>query len=145
MSIENRTIDGNRSLSRDLTYHMQNRYNCGKIAVATSNPSALLSAVRKQWLRLIRLAERERASTLDSRRKYELDQAIRRLRSTSFTAQNPANDSAAFVSFATAEQFRLFPPMCTTLYIVEPIGKIDQYMLASWMPRNGTVVIYGQR
>lgn len=145
LKIENRTINNNRPLSRDLADHIRNRYNYGKVAVVADNPVALLSSVRKRWLRLIRLAEHERASTLDRGQKYELDQVIRRMRNVSFTAQNPADDPVAFISFATVEQFRLFPPICTTLYILEPIGKINQHMLASWMPRNGMVVIYDQR
>jgi hypothetical protein len=143
LSIENHTIDGNRSLSKDLADHMRNRYNYGRIAVASNNPVALLSSVRKQWLRLIRLAERERASTLDHRRKYELGQVIWRMRNISFTAQNPADDPVAFISFATVEQFRLFPPMCSTLYVIGSAEKIDQHMLTSWMPRNSRVVVYG--
>ena len=144
ISIENRTIGDNRSLSRDLAYHIQSRYNCGKIAVVTDNPVALLSSVRKQWLRLIRLTERERASTLDSQRKYELDQDIWRMRNINFTAQDPSNDPIAFISFATVEQFRLFPPLCSTLYIVGAIETIDKHMLTGWMPQNGVVVIYDQ-
>lgn len=141
--IENRTIRRNLSLSKDLARHMHDRYVYGKIAVVTYNPVALLSSVRKQWLRLIRLAERERASTLDSRRKYELDQIIWQMRNISFIAQNPADDPVAFVSFATVEQFRLFPPICTTLYITEPTERIGLHMLASWMPRSSRIVIYG--
>lgn len=141
--IEHRTISHNLPLSKDLARHMYDRYIYGKIAVVTNNPVALLSSVRKQWLRLIRLAERERASTLDQRRKYELDQTIWQMRNISFTARNPADDPVAFVSFATVEQFRLFPPVCGTLYIVEPTEKIDKHMLTSWMPQNSRVVIYG--
>ncbi len=140
--IEYRTIKHNLPLSRGLASHMHDRYIYGKIAVATNNPVALLSSVRKQWLRLIRLAERERASTLDHQRKYELDQTIWQMRNISFTAQNPADDPVAFVSFATVEQFRLFPPMCATLYILDPAERIDVHMLASWMPRNSRVIIY---
>jgi hypothetical protein len=140
--IENRTIKHNPPLSKDLAQHMQDRYVYGRIAVATNNPVALLSSVRKQWLRLIRLAERERASTLDSQQKYELDQVISQMGTISFTAQNPADNPIAFVSFATVEQFRLFPPVCSTLYIIDPTEKIDRHILTSWMPRNSRVVIY---
>jgi hypothetical protein len=144
ISIENRILEDDKPLSKELAHYMQRRYNCGKIAVATDHPLAVMSSVRKQWLRLIRLAQRERARTLDHQRQHELDQVIWRMQNISFTAQDPVYDPVACVSFATVEQFRLFPPMCTTLFITSPIEKIDQYMLTSWMPRNSLVVIYGQ-
>lgn len=131
-------------LSKELAYEIQERCIYGNVAVVTDKPVALMSSVRKQWLRLIRLAERERASTLNHARKYELDQSIWRMRNASFTAQDPAHDPVAYVSFASAEQFRQFPPMCSTLYIVGPTEKLKIHMLVSWMPRNGRVVVYDQ-
>lgn len=142
--IENRIIKDKQPLSRDLARHMQDRYVYGKIAVATNNPVALLSSVRKQWLRLIRLAERERASMLDRERKHEIDQVIGQMQSISFTAQDPADDPVASVSFATVQQFRLLPPICATLYVIDHVEKVNIHMLTSWMPRSGVVVIYGQ-
>lgn len=144
ISIENRVLEGDKPLSEELAYHIQRRYAYGKIAVATEHPLAVMSSVRKQWLRFIRLAQRERARTLDHQRQYEFDQAIWQMQSISFTAQDPVYDPVAYVSFATVEQFRLLPPMCTTLFITCPIEKIDQYMLTSWMPRKSLVVIYEQ-
>lgn len=140
--IENRTIRDNIPLSKELARQIQERCVYGNVAVVASNPVALMSSVRKQWLRLIRLAERERASTLNHERKYELDQSIWQMRNASFTAQDPADDPVAYVSFATAERFRRFPPMCSTLYIVGSTEKIERHMLTSWMPRDGRVVIY---
>lgn len=140
--IENRVINDNLPLSRDIARHLKDRRVYGKAAIAAGNPVALLGSVRRQWLRLIRLAERERASTLNHELKDQLDQVIWQMKNTSFTAQDPADDPVADVLFATVEQFRLFPPICITLYIVEPIEKINQHMLASWMPRNGMIVIY---
>jgi hypothetical protein len=88
--IENRTIKEVQPLSKDLARHIQSRYVYGKIAVATNNPVALLSSVRKQWLRLTRLVERERASTLNRVRKAEFDQKLWRMQNVSFTAQDPS-------------------------------------------------------
>lgn len=142
--IENRAINDNLPLSRDIARHLKDRRVYGKAAIAADNPVALLGSVRRQWLRLIRLAERERASTLNHELKDQLDQVIWQMKNTSFTAQDPADDPVAHVSFATVERLRLFPPMCSTLYVVGQIKKIDKHMLTSWMHRGGMVVIYGQ-
>lgn len=142
ISIENRVLESSRPLSKELARHILGRYSYGKIAVATEHPLAIMSSVRKQWLRLIRLAQRERASTLNHIRQYELDQTIWRMQSITFTAQDPACDPIAYISFATVEQFRLFPPMCATLYIAGHVERADQYLLTSWMPRNSLAVLY---
>lgn len=133
------------ALSVDLARHISQRCIYGKIAVVTSHPQALLSSVRKQWLRLIRLAQRERSSTLDHQRRDSLSEAIHNMRAISFTAKDPADEPLAYVSFATVEQFIATPPQCATLYITEPISKLSQHMLVSWMPRSGRVVVYEQR
>jgi hypothetical protein len=116
----------------------------GTIAIATSHPQALMSSVRKQWLRLIRILQRERASTLNHQRIDDLNKAIHFMQTTSFTAKDPSYDPSTYVSFATVEQFVAAPPMCATLYIVGPVTKTEQYMLASWMRPGGLVVIYGE-
>lgn len=64
------------------------------------------------------------------------------MQSVSFTAKDPADEPLAAVSFATVEQLTAAPPMCATLYITEPITRLNQYMLTAWMPPGGVVVIY---
>jgi hypothetical protein len=130
------------ALSVDLAYYIADRRLQGTVAVVTSSPQALMSSVRKQWLRLMRLAQRERASTLSRRCKDRLDETLRDMQTISFTAKDPTGDLSAYVSFATVERFITAPPMCATLYIVEPVTKSQLYMLASWMRPGGLVVIY---
>lgn len=130
------------ALSVDLASHISRRCFKGTVAIVASHPQALMSSVRKQWLRLIRLAQREKASTLNRQRKDKLDETIFVMQSVSFTAKAPTDEQLAYVSFATAEQFIAAAPVCATLYITEPVTRLDQHMLASWMRPGGMVVIY---
>lgn len=132
------------ALSVDLASHISHRHSMGTIAVVTSHPKALMSSVRKQWLKLIRQAQRDKSSTLNRQHIASLDELIRVMQAISFTARDPADDLPAYISFATVEQFIAAPPMCTTLYIAEPVTKLEQYMLAGWMRPRGLVVIYGE-
>lgn len=134
----------NRALSVDLAAHISTRYTKGKIAIVTSNPQALISSVRKQWVRLIRLAQREQARTLNCQRKDDLAETTYGMQAIGFTAKDPADEPLAHVSFATVEQFVASPPQCATLYITEPIPKLSLHMLVGWMPRSGQVVVYEQ-
>lgn len=130
------------AVSIDLALHMSQRRSQGTIAVVTDRPQALMGSVRKQWLKLIRHVQREKSSTLNRQRKGDLDEAIRHMQSIRFTARNDADEPLAYVSFATAERFIVAPPVCATLYIIEPVTKLEQHMLASWMRPGCRVVIY---
>ena len=103
-----------------------------------------MSSVRKQWIRLIRLAQRDQARTLSLQRRNDLALAIRAMQSLGFTARDPASEPPGSISFATVEQFMLTPPICATLYITEPIAKLSQHMLVTWMRPGGRVVIYDE-
>lgn len=140
--LEHRNL--HRALSVELATHISSRYSQGKIAVVNNSPQAFLSSVRRQWIRLIRLAQRDQARTLDFQRRNDLAVAIHTMQSLSFTAKDPASEPLGGVSFATAEQFMLTPPVCATLYITEPIAKLSQHMLVTWMRPGGRVVIYDE-
>lgn len=139
---EKRTLKDTTSLSFDLASHIFGRMVDGKIAVVTDRPTALMSATRKQWLRLIRLKQRGLSSTLSPHRKLEFTHDLECLRSITFTSQPPVTDPQADISFATVEQFLQAPPICKTLYITGGVERHEQYMLASWMPPHGLVVLY---
>lgn len=132
------------ALSVDLAQHISQRRANGRIVIVTSHPQALMSSVRKQWIKWIRKARRSRASTLDRQRQYNLDEIIYGMESISFTAKSQADKLRGYVTFATVEQLLIAPPTCATLYITEPIEKINQYLLTAWMPRDGLVVIYAE-
>lgn len=116
----------------------------GRVAVVTDRPIPLMSATRKQWLKIIRHVERERSSTLSARR-FELTDELAYLKNVTFTAERPIADPQASICFATVEDFLQAPPICNTLYITCQIERHEQYMLASWMPPRSLVVVYDRR
>jgi hypothetical protein len=142
LTVETRKLEGNKTLSGDLARHIRSHYREGKIAIVTDRPTALMSAVSKQWHKIIRQTERERSSTLNPR-KSMLDEELASLQQVSFSAKLPIYDPQANVCFATANQFLQAPPICRTLYITYGIEKHEQYMLTAWMPPRGLVVFYG--
>lgn len=141
--IERCALEGG-SLSRQLAVHIAAHVQQGKIAVVTNKPAALLSSTRKQWLRLIRLTERERSSTLNAARKEQLEMQLERMRQLKFTTKAPEDMLEADITFATADDFVHTPPDCRIVYIAYDFEREKLHMLTSWMPRNGIVVMYGQ-
>lgn len=132
------------SLAKDLAEEILERGLYGKIAVVTDKPVILLSATRKQWLKLIRNMQRERSSTLDAAKIAKLTQQIAWMQSCQFSAKDPDDLLEAHVTFATADDFSRVPPMCQRVYVTYEFGREKLHMLTSWMPKGGLVVIYEQ-
>jgi hypothetical protein len=133
-----------KPLSQQLAEHIAAHGPQGKVAVVADKPVTLLASVRKQWLRLIRLTEKERSSTLNSVRKEKLEIHLEWMRQLSFSAKAPEGMLEADITFTTADDFVRNPPDCRTIYITYSFEREKLHMLTSWMPRNGVVVIYGQ-
>ena len=138
---EQYSLEG-KTLSRQLAVHIAAHGPQGKSAVVTSMPVALMSATRKQWLRLIRLTENERSSTLNPIRKEQLEMHLLWMRQLRFTAKVPEDALEADLTFATAVEFVRMPPDCRMVYVTYGFEPEKLHMLTSWMPRNGVVVIY---
>lgn len=134
----------NKPLSQQLAEHIAAHGPQRRVAVVTDKPITLLASVRKQWLRLIRLTENERSSTLNTVRKEYLEMQLEWMRQLSFTAKAPDDMLEADVTFATADDFVRNPPDCWMVYVTYNFEREKLHMLTSWMPRNGVVVIYGQ-
>lgn len=133
-----------KPLSRQLAEHIAAHGPQGKVAVVTDKPVTLLASTRKHWLRLIRLTENERSSTLTPTRKEQLEIQLEWMRQLTFTAKTPEDLLEADITFATADDFLRNPPDCRVVYVTYRFEREKLHMLTSWMPRNGVVVMYGQ-
>lgn len=140
LSVEYRSPSG--SLSRDLAQQLSHNDLGNKVAIVAQNPVALLASTRKQWVRLTRRAQRDRSATLNALTVADLTQRIARMQATKFSA-SPIDDLLeADFTFATAEDCVRFPPVCRIVYVTYGFEKEKLYMLTSWMPKDGRVVIY---
>jgi hypothetical protein len=142
--IEQRSISGKDTLSWDLAHHMYARSSRDKIIVVTDKPVEMLSATRKQWFKLMRKAMRQRSETLNVVRSAELTSQISYMQDLRFSAKRPVDDIVADVTFATADDLIGVAPVCSTAYVATDIERAKLYILTSWMPENGVVVVYVQ-
>jgi hypothetical protein len=130
------------SLSWHLARHICSHGQNGKIAVVADKPEVLLPAVRKQWLKLLRQVQNERAGALNPTRVDMLTQQILWMQGLSFTYRLSDDLLEADVTFATADGFVRTPPICQRVYVTHSFEREKLHMLTAWMPRNGSVVIY---
>jgi hypothetical protein len=131
---------GSNPGTKDIARHLFTRMSCGKAVVVADNPLALLGALRRQWLKLARKVQKERASTLNAQRIFELNEMVMKMQTLRFAAAWP-EDFSADVYIATPEQLLQWAPECKTLYITCDMKLEAQHMITALMPRNGLVVI----
>lgn len=144
LNLERRNVE-NISLSRDLAQHIVERSVYGRIVVAAESPISSLSAVRKQWVRILRQVYIERARTLKPDRIRQLAYELNRLQKVEFSAKPADAIDSCGVVFATANDLAQLAPDCTTLYVTYDFPKEWLYLMTSWMRLNGLVVMYGQK
>lgn len=141
--IERRTMHEG-SLSRDLAYHLFTRQLPGKIVVIADKPIIMLSVVSKQWQRVIRVAQRERASTLKAVRIQELTRSLTHMQRLHMHihAHNQPNETEGSVIFMGVNDALQYPPDCKTLYITGRVDDETFAQLTQHMPDGALVVTY---
>lgn len=137
LAVEYRSPSG--SLSWDLAQRLSGG---GKAVIVAQNPAALLASTRKQWMKLMRRAQRDRSATLNAVTVADLTQRITWMQAAKFST-SPLDDLLeADFTFASAENLVRFPPVCRIVYVTYRFEKEKLHMLTSWMPKGGRVVIY---
>ncbi|MGD8373757.1 MAG: hypothetical protein PVI21_02760 [Candidatus Woesebacteria bacterium] len=127
--------------TKDLVRHMYTRTACGKVVIIADNPTALLSPLRKQWLKLMRKVQKEAAKTLNATRIYEFGQVVIRMQTLQFSYKWSADIYPADICLATPEQLLQWAPECRTLYVTCEIKREDLYVITALMPKGALVVM----
>jgi hypothetical protein len=141
--IEQRTLQSpTATLAADIARHLQARQHLGAALVVCENPGAVLSAVRKQWLKAARRLLKLRASTLNAEEILRLTHVIMHMQTMQFVARSPADSPDATIFFAQPEQMLPLPDDCYTLYCVaQPPYEATQAM-AKKLPQGALIVSY---
>ncbi len=128
--------------ARDIAEHLHNRMYYGKAVIIADRPEVFIGVLRRQWLKLMRRTQIERARTLNAAKIAELDGSVRYMQCLRFTRHYPPDEYPGDVYIVSAEEALVWAPECSTMYIVGKAERHEQYLLTSWMPRGSLVVIY---
>jgi hypothetical protein len=137
--VERRILTGT-TLSRDIAHHLYTRQLPGRVVVVNARPAVMVASIRKQWEAVIRLVQRQRASTLNAARAQELDNALEHMRSARFMTVDGPMLSGTCVVFMTQEACLAQPPECHTMYITEPDMAPIADMTAAMRPHSLAVL-----
>lgn len=130
-------------VASDIARHLQARQYLGMTVVVCANPLSMLSALRKQWLRLARNLQKQRASTLNAEEILRFTHTIMHMQHLQFVAHPPDQETEAHIFFVKPEELSGLPPNCLSLYVTAPPRAAQ---LAAWLDGISTdalVVDYG--
>lgn len=137
----NASAHGSSSLAADVARHLHARQYLGKAVILCENPVVMLSAIRKQWLKLARVIQKQRAATLNADKILKYTHTITRMQNMQFTAKLPAEYPSADIYILESHTTHL-PPQCWSTYICGPIA--DSLHLANQMPADALIIDYTQ-
>ncbi len=129
-------------VASDIARHLQSRQYLGFTIVVCNNPLSMLSALRKQWLRLSRNLQKQRASTLNAEEILRFTHTIMHMQHLQFAIQPPAAETDAHIFFVTPEDLQELPPGCLSLYVTAPPKASQLRLWIEGLAKDALVVDY---
>jgi hypothetical protein len=140
--IREEIVFGPNVTAKALAQHLYTRIHFGAVAIIADNPSAVLPALRKQWLKLIRQAQKQKSSTLNASKIAQISDQILRMQAVNFSANYiPELCPQPDVVIATSQQFLEWAPECQTLYVTCDIEREYLYQITAWMQKGALMVV----
>jgi hypothetical protein len=133
---------GTDSLPADLARHLHTRQYLGKTVVLCNRPAVMLSAMRKQWLKLSRLAQKQRASTLNADKLLKYTHVITHMQHLTFTTKTPLEHPDADLYILHPDDAALMPPQCWSVYVDCKLGARNAKALVAQLPAEALVIDY---
>jgi hypothetical protein len=143
--IERRKLSTNVAVTWDLALHMYARVNSGTIVVLSENPPVARAALRKQWLKVLRKLENERARTLNAARRETIALRIQRMENIAFSVDPYTAHQDVTVYFLAPKDFPLIFTAWHTTYML--LAKPDLHLIdaiTTGMSAHGLLVEYGR-
>lgn len=133
---------GTDSLSADIARHLHTRQYLGKAVIICNRPPIVLSAMRKQWLKLSRTAQKQRASTLNADKILKYTHTIAHMQHLRFTTKTPLEQPEADVYILAPENATQMPAQCWSVYIDAKVNAEATNALLAQLPAEALVVDY---
>jgi hypothetical protein len=130
------------SAAQDVAQRLCDRMYYGKVVIIADEPKVFIAVLRKQWLKLARKMQVERASTLNPTKVAKLSGDVNYMLGLRFTTHYPPDEYLGDVYIVGPKEALAWPPQCSTMYIVAKTERHERYLLTSWMLPHSLVVLY---
>lgn len=129
-------------LSIEIAKHLKFRQHLGKTIVICDRPSTLMGTARKQWLRLARQVQNERAGTINAERILRLTNTITHMHRMNFVAKTPMQAQNAHVYFVRPQDINdlILPVNTYSFYISCQVDTDLLNQCIEQLPSNAMVV-----
>lgn len=132
------------SLSADIMRHLHTRQYLGKNVIICEHPAIFLATAYKQWLRLSRDIQQQRAETLDADKILKYTHLITHMQHMRFTTRPPQEEPDADLYFILPEQLQAIPQQCYSVYLATRLQPAQITQLLTQLPLDALVVDYTQ-
>lgn len=140
--LRKQSAKGSDSLIADIMRHLHTREYLGKAVVVCDQPAVTLSASRKQWLKLARTIQKQRASTLNADKILKYTHAIAHMQHLQFSTKSPADNPDSDIYFLSERQLYSLPVYCHTVYIATQLTPESTKDLLGQLSESTLIVDY---
>lgn len=137
---EIRTVKHAARISADIAHDLKSRLEVGPAVVIVEKPNHYLTALRKHWVQLKRLQERERAATLSVWLREEIQLKALWMESVKFVVTTERGKADVYV--VSPEQAAQVLAFCATAYFVLPVDDATLNTFLRGKDRDLLVVRY---
>lgn len=140
--LRKQSAKGTDSIAADMMRHLHARQHLGKAIIVCDQPIPMLAAARKQWLKLTRTIQRQRASTLNADKILKYTHTITHMQHMRFTHKSPLDDPEADVYFVEPGECDVTPAHCFTIYMMTSLSQEKIRPLIEQIPAEALIVDY---
>jgi len=133
---------GSESTAADVMRHLHTRQHLGKALIITAQPANMLAAGRKQWMKITRSLQKQRASTLNADKILKHTHTIAHMQHMRFTTQNALESPEADVYFMDPDNIQMIPVHCWGVYIMDGITAPSAESLLNQLPAECLIIDY---
>lgn len=133
---------GSDSIAADIMRHLHARQHLGTTIIVCEQPTVMLSAARKQWLKLARNVQKQRASTLNADKILKYTHAITRMQHMRFTMKTPLERPESDIFFLRPDNLEYLPSSCMNAYLVPALSPELATHVADGMAPEGLIIDY---
>lgn len=136
---------GTDSTAADMMRHLYARQHLGRVVIVSEQPTVLHAAARKQWLRLGRSIQKQRASTLNADKILKYTHTITHMQHMRFSVKTPMDDPEADIYFLDANSCRVMPVHCYSVYVDTQLRAGTARDMLRLLPSEALVIDYRHR
>jgi hypothetical protein len=121
---------------------LHTRQHIGKAVIICDQPVAALAAARRQWLKLSRIIQKQRASTLNADKILKYTHTITHMQHMHFSSKTPLEEPEADVYFLDKSTCGMMPVHCYSVYFSLPLALHKARDMIEQLPAEALIIDY---